>query len=105
MNDLVQLIGGQADLCRSLVQIGLGLAMQSTLLLGGGLVAAQCLRRRGPAVGSLVYKATLVSVLLGALLAVPVGGQLAPWGAFVLPAAHEVVELTVTPESAAPGAV
>jgi beta-lactamase regulating signal transducer with metallopeptidase domain len=67
-----------AEPCRGLLEMGVALLLQSTLLLLMGFLAGGLLRRQGPAVQSLIYRATLVGVVGGALLA----GALAP---FVLP--------------------
>src|SRR5438132_226891 len=63
--------------------------LQATLLLGLGLLAGRHLRRHGPAVSSFVYQTTVVALLIGAVLAMPVGGHLgSPWGV-TLPSAHD----------------
>src|SRR5689334_429545 len=54
-------------LCRSLLQSGMGLVLQSTLLLGLGMLAGRALRRRGPALASLIYRVSLTGALPGAL--------------------------------------
>ena len=91
--------------CRNLLQIGIGLALQSTLLLAAGLLAARCLRRRGPLVAALVYRASLLATVLGTLLAVSVGGR---WPARWTPglpsaqvAAGEATEAVVAPAAPA----
>ena len=57
-----------AESCRSLLEMGITLLLQSTLLLLVGLLAGRLLLRQGPAIQSLVYRATLVGVLVGATL-------------------------------------
>jgi beta-lactamase regulating signal transducer with metallopeptidase domain len=54
--------------CRAVVQIGIGVALQSTLLLGLGFLLARRLGRHGPVLRSLIYQATLVSTLVSALI-------------------------------------
>src|SRR5947209_2101595 len=71
--------------CRSLLQAGIGLAFQSTLLLGLGLLAGWALRRRGPALASLIYRATLGGTLLGVLFSCLLGGFLSPLWCVSLP--------------------
>src|SRR5437870_4828278 len=104
MIDCAHLIGGLPVVCRSLLQIGIGLALQSTLLLAAGLLAGRWLRRLGPAASAFVYQATLVSLVLGALLAMPFGGRFAPLWAIALPPAQEVAGVPVVPDIAGPGA-
>jgi beta-lactamase regulating signal transducer with metallopeptidase domain len=65
-------------LCRSLLQSGMGLVLQSTLLLGLGLLAGRALRRRGPALASLIYRVSLTGALIGALGSGVLGGFLPP---------------------------
>src|SRR5207247_431287 len=89
MIGLVHLMDGLPALCWNLLQVGLGLALQSTLVLGVGLLTGQRIRQRGPSVTAFVYRVTLVSLVLGALLAIPIGGRLAPGWIFTLPAPQE----------------
>jgi len=83
---LVGEIPGPA-LCRSIVQVGIGVALQSTLLLGLGLLAGRIWQRRGPALPALIYQVTLVAALLGGLLSVALGGRLQPFWRLSLPPA------------------
>ena len=87
--------------CRSLLQIGLGLALQSTLVLLAGLLAGQRLRRRGPAAAVMAYRATVVAALLGTLLALTIGGRFQPGWAIALPPAQGPVETVPAPGTAA----
>src|SRR5437879_4125982 len=89
MISLVHLIADLPDLCRNLLQVGIGLAFQSTLLLSVGLLAGRSLRRHGPAVSAFVYQAAVVALIVGALLAVPIGGHLGPLWCVSLPSAHD----------------
>jgi beta-lactamase regulating signal transducer with metallopeptidase domain len=98
MIGLMSLTDGLPIVCRNLLQVGVGLALQSTLLLGVGLLAAWQLRRRGPAVSSFVYRATLVSLVLGALLAMPIGRRWAPLWVVALPASQEGGGGTLVPD-------
>src|SRR5262249_45215985 len=82
-------LGSLADLplqgCRLVVQIGIGLALQSTLLLALGLLAAGALRRHGPFLRSLIYQATLVSTLASSLTSAFLGGHFQPLWRIALP--------------------
>ncbi len=62
----------------SLLPIALGLLLQSTTLLLLGLVAMRLAQRRGPAVQSLLGRATLAGVGLALLLAAPLTGHIRP---------------------------
>ena len=61
----------------TLLPAALGLLLQSTALLTLGLLALWLTRRRGPAVQTLIERATLVGVAL-TLLAVPLSGHVQP---------------------------
>src|SRR5947209_18942032 len=99
MISLLALIGGLPAVCRNLLQMGIGLALQSTLLLGLRLLAGQRLRSRGPAVAALVYRTTLVSVVLSALLAMPIGGRLSPRWVVTLPSSEVSGSSALLPDS------
>ncbi len=71
----------------TLLPIALGLLLQSTALLLLGLLALRLTRRRGPAVQSLVGRATLAGVGLTLLLAAPLTGRVRPLWHVTLPAA------------------
>jgi beta-lactamase regulating signal transducer with metallopeptidase domain len=75
------------ELCRSLLQVGIGLTLQSTLLLGLGLLAGRALRRRGPALTSLIYQVSLAGTVLGALLSLGLGRHFPPLWSVSLPSA------------------
>ena len=62
----------------TLLPIALSLLVQSTALLLLGLVAMQIARRHGPAVQSLLGRATLAGVALALLLAGPLAGHVKP---------------------------
>ena len=62
----------------TLLPIALGLLLQSTALLLLGLVAMRLARRRGPAVQSLIGRATLAGVGLALVLAGPLAGHIKP---------------------------
>ena len=65
----------------TLFSIALGLLLQSTALLGLGLIVLRLARRHGPAVQSLLGRATLAGVALAMLLAGPLAGRVRPvWG-------------------------
>ena len=66
------------EVCRGVLQASLGVALQSTLLLGLGLVAGHIFRRRGPALCALVYQVSLVGTLLGALFSLSLGRHFEP---------------------------
>ena len=89
MISLVHLIADLPDLCRNLLQVGIGLVLQSTVVLLAGLLAGRRLRRRGPAAAALVYRATVLAAILGALLALAIGGRFQPRWAIALPPAEE----------------
>src|SRR5262249_53116793 len=55
------------------VAAGAHLLVQSTLLILAGLVLARVCRRRGPALESVILRATLVAVILCPLLSVLLG--------------------------------
>lgn len=71
----------------SLLPMALGLLLQSTALLLLGFLALRLARWRGPAVQSLVGRATLVSVGLALLLAAPLRGHIRSLWHVTLPAA------------------
>ena len=52
------------DCAAGVTGFGVNWLIQSSLLLGGGLVIGWLLRRRGPAAQSVIYRATLVAVLV-----------------------------------------
>ena len=62
----------------TLLPIALGLLIQSTALLLLGLVVMRFARRHGPAVQSLIGRATLAGVALALLLAWPLAGHIRP---------------------------
>jgi len=70
----------------ALLPAALGLLLQSTVLLLLGLFALGFVRRRGPAVQSLVGRATLAGVGLTLLLAAPLSGHVRPLWRVTLPA-------------------
>ncbi len=74
----------------ALLPIALGLLLQSTVLLLVGLLALWLARRRGPAVQSLVGRATLAGVALTLLLAAPLTGHVRPLWRVTLPVAASV---------------
>jgi len=79
----------------TLLPIALGLLLQSTALLGLGLTALRLVRRRGPAVQSLIGRATLAGVGLTLLLAAPLTGHIRPLWHVTLP----VASVSPTPNS------
>jgi len=70
----------------TLLPIALGLLLQSTALLLLGLLALRLALRRGPAVQSLIGRATLAGVGLALLLAAPLTGRVRPLWHVTLPA-------------------
>jgi beta-lactamase regulating signal transducer with metallopeptidase domain len=90
MTPLAEQLGLLVEGCRALVQVGLGLALQSTLLLLVGLLIGQLLRRYGPTLTALVYKVTVAGVISGALLSISLGGHLKPLWVLALPPAQEM---------------
>src|SRR5438552_6061201 len=101
MISLVHLIADLPDLCRNLLQVGIGLVLQSTVVLLAGLLAGRRLRRRGPAAAALVYRATVLAAILGALLALAIGGRFQPRWAIALPPAEEAANRAPAPDIAA----
>ena len=65
--------GPLSELCRTMLQIGLGVALQATMLLGLGLLAGSLLHRHGPSLRALTYQVTLIGTLAGALFSLPLG--------------------------------
>jgi len=88
----------------ALLSAALGLLLQSTVLLLLGLLALWLARRRGPAVQSLVGRATLAGVGLALLLAAPLTGHVRPLWRVTLPAAPPVGVGYLRPEKMAPPA-
>jgi peroxiredoxin/5-hydroxyisourate hydrolase-like protein (transthyretin family) len=78
-----------AELGRSALQLGLSALIQSTLLIVAGLLGARALRRRGPALQSAIYRATLASVALTMLLSICSPGSFTPLWRIALPPAPE----------------
>src|SRR5947209_7329334 len=76
---------GFAELCRSLLEIGATVWLQAAVVILIGLAAGALLRRRGPAVQSLVYKTTLLAVAACILVTVGFGGYRAARYRFTLP--------------------
>src|SRR2546427_5989510 len=97
----VHLAGFLPGACRDLLQIGMGLALQSTLVLLAGLLAGRSLRRRGPAAQALVYRATVLAAILGALLALAIGGRFQPRWTIALPPAEGAANRAAAPDIAA----
>jgi peroxiredoxin len=78
-----------AELGRSALQLGLSVLIQSSLLIVVGLLSARVLRRRGPALQSAIYRATLASVALAMLLSISSPGSFTPLWRIALPPAPE----------------
>jgi beta-lactamase regulating signal transducer with metallopeptidase domain len=78
-------VGSLFDLCRTILQGGLGVALQSTLLLGLGLLAGCLLRGRGPSLAAFIYRVTLIGTLSGALFSLLLGPHLQPPWSVSLP--------------------
>jgi beta-lactamase regulating signal transducer with metallopeptidase domain len=85
-------LGGLGDNCRTVLQVGLGILIQSTLLLLLGLGASGRLRRLGPAVQSLICRSTLAAVICAALLAPLLAEQIEPLWRLSLPPAQETLQ-------------
>ena len=80
--------GSLSSECRTALQIGLGMALQSTLLLGLGLLAGSLLRHRGASLQSLLYQVTLFGTLSGATFSFVLGPHLQlPWSVSLPPVA------------------
>src|SRR5438105_2746379 len=95
------------ELCRRMLQIGIGLALQSTLLLGLALLVDRALRRRGPALRSFLYRAVLVATLVGGLASLIAGQHFQPLWSVSLPLPGKQPALVVSslgPPAAANGA-
>src|SRR5262249_28725713 len=88
---------------RNLLHIGVSALIVSTLLLTGGLLAAQVLRRRGPETVSFVLRLTLVGTVLGVALCVLLAGRLPVLWRLSLPEAEVAIVETVP--SASPQSV
>ena len=58
-----------------IVLFGAAVLIRSTLVLAAGLAAGWLLRRRGAALRSLVYRATLVGAVLASALSVLLAGR------------------------------
>lgn len=93
------------ELCRSVAQTGLVLLLQTGLILLLGLGVGWALRRRGPQAQSLAYRATLLAVLLVALISPAlVHGRRALWRVSLPPAAPAPsAALAVVETAPAPG--
>src|SRR5207249_3707279 len=85
MTALFQSSAGAAAICRGVTQMGLSLLIQSTLLLVVGLAVGRRLASRGPSLQALVYRTTLVAVVLTGLLSVLLAGALRPFWSLTLP--------------------
>src|SRR5690242_12886784 len=88
MSVLASHVGGLHEACRNLLQVGMGLLLRSTLLLGLGLLAGRRVRRRGPGATVLVYRATVIAALLGPLAALPLAARFQPVWTIALPSAQ-----------------
>jgi beta-lactamase regulating signal transducer with metallopeptidase domain len=78
------------SLCQRGVQVGLDVLLQTTLLLVLGMLGAVAVRRRGPALQSLIYKTTLLGVLGSAVVTAALAGYARSRWTFWLPPAQEV---------------
>ena len=87
------------EICRNVSQIGISLLIQSTLLLALGLGVGRRLAARGAAAQSLVYRATLAAVVLGALLSVLLAGAVQPLWSLSLPASPRSAVSPPAPKS------
>src|SRR5262249_15834424 len=92
-------IEAAAELCRGALQVGLGLLLQTTVVLLFGLLAGSVLRRRGSEAQSLVYRVALVGVVANALLVLGTAGRVTPFWTVSLPAAKR--EISAAPILAA----
>lgn len=77
------------EMARSALQLGLSVLIQSSLLIVVGLLSARVLRRRGPALQSAIYRATLASVALTVVLSICSPGSFTPLWRIALPPAPE----------------
>ncbi|MBV9852432.1 MAG: hypothetical protein JO250_22430, partial [Armatimonadetes bacterium] len=77
--------GPLPDLCRSVLQVGASVLLQSALLLTLGLLTGCLLRRRGPELRAFVSQMTLVAVVLGAVAAITTAGRFQPVWSVSLP--------------------
>src|SRR5207245_3234981 len=71
--------------CRRWLQAGIGVLIQATLLLALGLLAGRMLSSRGPALQSLVYRATLGAVAISALASLFLAGSFSALWSVSLP--------------------
>src|SRR4051794_38578459 len=94
---------GIYEICRGALQVGLGLLIQSTLLLAVGLMAGAKLSSRSPALRCLVYRSTLVVVATAGVLSVLFSGGLRPLWRPTLPPAH-IAAAQSPPSGPLPGA-
>ncbi len=98
MTNFDALIGALTPLCRTLLTAGVGLLVQSTLLLLLGLLAGAALHRRGcPAAAVFVYRAALVGIAAGALLSLVFADRFRPVWSITLPSASPPPEMILAP--------
>lgn len=88
MNGLFPPGAAVPEICRGFLQVGIGVLIQSTLLLLCGLLAARRLRSRGPSPQSLVYRAALVAVVVSAPLTLFLAGSFQPFWSVSLPSSR-----------------
>jgi beta-lactamase regulating signal transducer with metallopeptidase domain len=69
---------GWSDVCHHIVELGLGVFIQSSCLITLGLFAGRLLRRRGPSFELAAYRATFVCVVVSALMASAAFGRVRP---------------------------
>src|SRR5712692_8460026 len=76
---------GAPEICRSFLQAGIGVLIQATLLLVLGLAAGRLLSARGPALRSLIYRATLGAIALSVLFSLRLAGSIPARWSVTLP--------------------
>lgn len=103
MNSWMEWAAPLVEGCRNVLQAGIGVLIQSTLLLALGLLAGKLLQRRGPVLQSLVYRMTLGAVVASMLLSVLLAGSFhLLWSVSLPPAPGSSVSLATS--STAPAA-
>src|SRR5579883_3055298 len=73
-------------LCRTLLEGGISLILQSGLIIAVALIIAHLLGRRGPAYQALVLRSAVVAVALGGLVFFVFAGRIPSLFSFSLPA-------------------
>jgi beta-lactamase regulating signal transducer with metallopeptidase domain len=83
-----------AEMCRTILETGIGVLLQSTVILLIGGMAGALLRRHGPALQCALYKAALFGTLVCGLLSLCLGSRLPSRWSLALPAASRTTAIT-----------